>query len=386
MTILLFTSLVSLVVVVYSAVFVAVGVLKMRRLSDVSCKGSKSVPRVSVVVPACNEEKNIEKAILSLLAQEYSKLEIVVVNDRSIDNTGLVLENLQRQHPALTIHTITDVPEGWMGKSHALAEGAKLAAGEILVFTDADVLMEKTTIARAVNYGIANQLDHLSLLFKNTTRGCLLNGLILDAGMGLFLVFKPWMVRKRGSKHFIGVGAFNMIKKSVYKDIGGHQTIRMHPIDDVMLGKRVKQNGYRQDCLLAQDHVTVPWYGSVKEMVNGLLKNTFSVVHYRALLVPLQLLLIFVASVFPFWGAVWGEGSVQVICLLSAAVRLTSFYCGLAFLGLPAWYLAGALLTPFISGFIIIKSSFTTIRNKGIVWRGKFYPLRDLRKAKPLFF
>lgn len=386
MTISLIISLASFSMVAYAAVVAASGLLKMKRLGDVQADNSSGSPRVSIVVPACNEEEHIEKAVLSLLVQEYDNLEIIIINDRSSDNTGAVLENVRRLHPELKIHTIAELSDGWMGKSHALAQGAKLATGEFLLFTDADVIMEKTTISRAVNYCVANQLDHLALLFKNTTRGWLLNSLILDSGMGLFLAFKPWKVCQRRSKYFIGIGAFNMVKKSVYRTIGGHGSIRMHPIDDVMLGKIIKASGYQQDCLMGQDYVVVPWYDSVREMVNGLLKNTFSVLHYRLAFVPLQLVLIFVVNIFPLLGGVLGEGLVQQICLFSLAVRLAAFYGGLKILRLPVWYLAGSFLTPFISAYIIAKSAYVTTIHNGIFWRGRFYPLRDLKKESPLFF
>lgn len=386
MTIAVCISLLSLLIVVYSAVIIAVGTMKMKKLGDTHLSGDAVLPKVSVIVPACNEEKNIEKAILSLLAQEYDNMEIVVINDRSTDNTGMVLEDVRRCHPSVKIVTLTELPDGWMGKSHALDQGAKMSTGEIILFTDADVIMEKTTISRAVSYYLKNNLDHLSLLFKNTTRGWLLNSLILDGGMALLLLFKPWRVRKDTSSCFIGIGAFNMVRKSVYRDIGGHHSFRMHPIDDVMLGKRVKQSGYRQDCLVAQEYVTVPWYDSVQEMIGGLLKNTFSVLHYRLAFVPLQLLVIFTANIYPLFGTIWGEGPVQAICLCSLLIRLVLFSGGLLFLGLPVWYLAGSFLTPVISAYIVIKSAFVTTRNNGIFWRGSFYPLRDLKKARPLLF
>ncbi len=386
MTIALCLSLLSILMVVSSAVIVTGGIMEMKKLGDTELCVNGVLPRVSVIVPACNEGKNIKKAILSLLDQEYENKEIIVINDRSTDNTAMVLEGVRRNHPSVRILTLTEVADGWMGKSHALDQGAKMSTGEIILFTDADVIMEKTTISRAVNYFLEKKLDHLSLLFKNTTRGWLLNSLILDSGMALLLVFKPWRVRKDTSSCFIGVGAFNMIGRSVYKKIGGHRSIRMHPIDDVMLGKRVKQNGYRQDCLVAQDYVTIPWYGSVSEMVEGLLKNTFSVLHYRLAFVPLQLLLIFIANIYPFVGALWCEGAVQAICLLSLMVRSVLFCGGLHFLGLPVWYLAGSFLTPVISAYIVIKSAFVTTRNNGIFWRGRFYALQDLKKARPLLF
>ena len=226
-----------------SSMVLAVGVRRLRRLDHVPPGTCYSTPRVTVIMPACNEEENIEQAVLSFLAQDYLNLEILVVNDRSVDGTALVLQRLQTIHPKLRVHTITHLPDGWMGKSHALSEGAALAAGDYLLFTDADVVLEPTTVSRAMHLMVEDQLDHLSLIFENIGGGWLLNCLILEMGLGLLFFFRPWLVRSEKSKAFMGVGAFNLVKKSAYQKVGGHASIRMHPIDDLMLGKILKRQG-----------------------------------------------------------------------------------------------------------------------------------------------
>ncbi len=374
--------------VLLSALFLAAGVKKMRLLGDIDIwqGGVDSRPLVSIIVPACNEEEHIEQALMTLLAQDYPNLEIIVVNDRSIDTTGRVLEDLKVYYPRLITHEVTSLPEGWMGKSHALVTGAALAKGEYLVFTDADVLMENTTISRAVQCVINDQLDHLTLIFKNISGGWLLNSLILDAGMGLLFLFRPWAAKMTGGRAFVGIGAFNMVKRSVYNSVGGHERIRMHPIDDMMLGKIIKNLGFRQDCLLAYDFVTVPWYNSVKAMVNGLQKNMFAVLHYRLVLIPAVLFVIVTGTILPFWGAILGKGLLQAVCLFTVVVRLAGFASGLRTQGLPAYYLPGAVITPYLSIYILLKSVFTTLHQKGIFWRGRHYKLEDMKKSEPLLF
>lgn len=384
MSVLLLVSLIACCSIIISSVTLARGLKKMRRLSDMGTGHPGAGPLVSLIVPACNEERNIEKSLVSLLSQEYTNLEIIVVNDRSTDSTPAILKRLKSRFPGLTILEIVDLPEGWMGKSHALTKGAALAKGEYLVFTDADVVLEKTTISRAVAYMQGNRLDHLTLGFKNVTRGWLLNSLILDAAMGLLFLFRPWTVKKSSSRSFMGIGAFNMLKRSVYQEIGGHEDIKMHPIDDMMLGKLIKQHGFFQDCLLADDFVVVPWYDSVRAMSHGLEKNVFAVVHYRVLLIPVVLAAIIIPSIWPLWGLVLGDTAVQTVCLFTLGIRLVTFYKGLLVQGLPEWYLPGALITPYLSCYIILKSVFVTIKNDGILWRDRHYPLDELRKTEPL--
>ena len=263
--------------------------------------------------------------------------------------------------------------------------GAALAKGEYLIFTDADVVLEKTAIARAVGYALDNRLDHLTLVFKNISRGWLLNCLILDSAIGLMVFFRPWLVKQKGTGWFVGIGAFNMVKRSAYTAVGGHRAIKMHPIDDMMLGKIIKEHGLAQDCLLAYDFVTVPWYDSVGAMINGLQKNMFALIHYRLLLLPVVLLAVIVPSILPVWGVIFADTWSRAIFLLTVAIRLLTFYQGLRLQGLPARYVPGGLITPYISCWIIADSAFSTIKNKGIIWRGQHYALAELRKTEPFF-
>jgi len=382
----LFLAVFSCVVQLYCFLILANGVRKLRRLDDVAAEPNSPEPSVSVIMPACNEEKNIEQAVLALLAQTYSNLEILVVNDRSTDTTAQLLNWLQTAHPRLVVHEITELPAGWMGKSHALVQGAALASGEYLLFTDADVIMEPTTISRAIRHMQNDQLDHMSLLFKNRGGGWLLNCLILEMALGLLLAFRPWRVRLQGSREFIGIGAFNLVKRTAYEKVGGHASIRLHPIDDLMLGKILKEKGFRQDCLLGDRFVAVPWYDTVKEMIAGLEKNTFSFVHYHLSLIPPIVALLFLVNILPFWGVIFAATDARLFWLLALAGKLGTFFFGLRRQGLPTWYLPGAIIAPYLSIFIICNSAIVVQKNRGITWRGRFYPLAELKKSRRLFW
>lgn len=382
----LFLAVISCSVVLYCALVLVIGVRRLRLLDEVAADRNDPEPRISVIMPACNEEENIEQAVLSLLAQNYGNLEILVVNDRSVDGTAQVLKHLQAVHPNLIVHDITELPDGWMGKSHALAAGAKLATGEYLLFTDADVVMEASTISRAMRHMLGEGLDHLALLFENTGGGWLLKCLVLDMALGMLLFFRPWQVRQQGRREFIGIGAFNLVKRAAYDRVGGHAGIRMHPLDDLMLGKIIKEKGFRQDCLLAHGFVTVPWYDTVQAMIDGLQKNTFAFFHYRLSFIPPILVFLVVVHILPLWGAIFCGGAARIFWLLSLAIKLLGFFFGLRRQGMPTWYLLGALPAPYISLYIICKSAIAVRKNGGITWRGRFYALAELKKSRPLFF
>jgi len=362
------------------ALEVAGGIRRMTWLGDIATLTESPIPRISIIVPACNEAATIEPALRSLLAQEYANLEIIVVNDRSLDATGAVLARLAGEFPALQVLTITELPEGWLGKNHALQSGAARASGEYLLFTDADVSLEKSTLARALQHVRANSLDHLSIFFENVGGSGLLNALFLEIGGGLLLLFKPWLAKDPKSKRFMGVGAFNLVKAATYREIGGHRKIAMHPIDDVMLGKLIKRQGYRQECLLGQGFVAVPWYGTVQEFINGLMKNTFAAYHYRLRAAAAGVGAILLLGVLPLWGLIFAPGPARLLFGGAVAIRILSFIHGFREGGISPWYVGWSLLTPYLSIYITVKSVFLTLRNQGITWRGTHYPLEKLKQ------
>lgn len=361
-----------------------VGMGRLRSLDSTAC--SSTPPLVSIIVPACNEEKTIAKGVGSFLVQDYPNLEIVIIDDRSTDKTYDRLIVLQKQFPSLKIYQVKVLPDGWIGKSHALSYGASLAKGDYLLFTDADIQMKEGTVSSAVAYMEKNNIDHLSLFFRNISDGWFLDSLVLDGCAGLMLLFRPWRVSDPRSKAFVGVGAFNMVRKDVYREIGGHSSIRMHPIDDIMLGKVIKRKGMRQQCLLGLDFVSVHWYESVSQMINGMMKNVFSLFHYRVSVVCCTAIASILVHIMPLWGALLVPGYARLLFLLALSSRLAARICIQSLFRGSRWCIIGFLAAPYLSIYIVIKSAWLTVRTKGIEWRGTFYPLSELKKSEPILF
>ena len=339
----------------YATLDIILGLRKMRSLAEISPLPEQEQPVVSIIVPACNEADTIEPALRSILALAYAHLEVIVINDRSTDRTGDVLRRIQLDHPGLQVLEITELPDGWLGKSHALHQGAKAATGEYLLFTDADILFEQTTVARAMSLMVNEKLDHLALIFRNIARGLLLNAMMIDAGGGLFFLFKPWKAEDPKSRHFIGVGAFNMIRRSVYIQLGCHETIRMHPIDDIMLGKIIKRSGFRQACLSGYDFLSVRWYESPGKMIQGLMKNIFALYNFRVVYALAAVLMICLVTILPVWGTLLASGAAQSCFALAAVIRLFSSAYGALYTGTTLLAVPFSLLTPYVNVYIIIK-------------------------------
>ena len=385
MTLLFWLALIILLLTIAMSLEVALGMRKMANIKDVLPTQQEDVPRVSVIIPACNEADSIEPALQSVLELDYANLEIIVVNDRSTDNTGAVLERMKNRYPNIILHNISELPKGWMGKSHALHSGAEQAHGDYFLFTDADIIMEKTTLSRAMHHMLGNNLDHMSLFFGSIAQGGLLNTLFMDAGTGLMLLFKPWKAKDKNSNKYMGAGAFNLVKASAYKAIEGHSALAMHPIDDIMLGKVLKQRGFSQDCLFGPDFVQTEWYATVREYINGVMKNTFAVYQFNVMKVLLGIFFIIMFNILPFWAFFFTSGITRA--LFGAAVMVRILLSVNVFLKekMSPWYSVWSLVTPYINIYIIVKATITTILNKGITWRGTHYPLDEL-KAKVVNF
>ena len=351
----------------------------MITLDDVLPLQRVNVPKVSVIIPACNEAPTIEPALKSILTMDYADLEVIAVNDRSVDGTGAILEKMQKQYPGLQIYDISELPEGWLGKNHALEYGAERARGEYLLFTDADIIMEKSSLARAMHHMLENKLDHMSMFFKNIAPGGLLNALILDGGGGLMLLLKPWKAKDPNSKRYMGVGAFNLVKSTVYKAIDGHKTIAMHPIDDVMLGKVIKHSGFSQDFLLGHNFIQAEWYVTVREFINGLMKNTFAFCNYNMANVLFGVLIVVIINILPLLAFFFTSGITRGLFGAAVMVRILSFAGGFSKTGINPWYSIWALVTSYIYIYIALKAAITTKINRGIVWRGTYYSLDELK-------
>ncbi len=357
---------------------VALGMRRMTKIRDILPMQQEDVPKVSVIIPACNEADTIEPALQSVLELDYGNLEIIVVNDRSTDDTGAVVDRMKRKYPNIILHKISELPKGWMGKSHALQSGAEQAQGEYLLFTDADVMMEKTTLSRAIQHMLENKLDHMSMFWGSSAPGGLLNAMIMDAGGGLMLLFKPWKAKDRKSKRYMGVGAFNLVRATAYRAIDGHSAFSMHPIDDIMLGKVLKQRGFSQDCLLAQELLQVKWYVTVRDFINGVMKNTFALYHFSVMKVLLGILFIIMLNVLPFWAFFFTSGITRALFGTTVIIRIVSFVNAFLEAKISPWYSLWSLVSPYINIYIAIKAAITTILNKGITWRGTHYSLDEL--------
>jgi glycosyltransferase involved in cell wall biosynthesis len=339
-------------------------------------------PRISLIIAARNEKKNIETALQSVLNQDYPDLEVMVIDDRSTDGTSAILDRIGQKCPKLKVFHISELPEGWLGKNHALYSGAQKASGKFLLFMDADVVMEPSTVRRALGYLIEKRLDHITIFPELKLKGIWLNMVVGAFSITFGLYTRPWKAKDPKSRHHIGIGAFNLVRTEAYRKAGTHQKIAMRPDDDMKLAKLIKKGGFRQDCLLGKGMIFVEWYSSLSELIHGLEKNAFASVNYHLSAVIAATAGNILFFILPFAGVFLSTGPAQIFFLL-ALIVMVILYLNHAYLqGLNPWYGLGFPFADIIFIYIIWNSTLKTLFQNGIEWRDTHYPLEKLRANK----
>jgi glycosyltransferase involved in cell wall biosynthesis len=382
MIILIFVGLASLLGVLVLAGEAWLGSRRIGALRDMAPGPREDWPTVSIIVPALNEAATIRPALTSLLALDYPALEIIAINDRSTDATGRILAEMARTDARLRVHQLRELPAGWLGKNHALWFGAARATGDFLLFTDADVVMTAASLRRAIDFMLRHRLDHLAVLFEIKVAGGLLNMLIIDFACAFMAAMKPWRARRLGSRYHIGVGAFNLVRAATYRRCGTHRAIALQPVDDVALGRLLKDGGGRQDCLFGYHAISVKWYDSVAALVRGLEKNIFPFCNYSLPRIMATSTLIIVLRIWPLLSPLTGQGALIIINGLLIGLQVTLALNAAARSAIPLRHIVWFPLSAFIGLYILWNSTIKTLWRGGIVWRGTFYSLDLLQKKK----
>ena len=350
-------------------------------------EGSKPVdryPSVSVVVAARNEEAGVGEALGSVLDQDYpGSLEVLAVDDRSTDRTGGIIADLAARRPdRLRILKIDQLPDGWLGKNHALYRGAAEAGGEWLLFTDADVRFSPDCLELAMRYVETERLDHLTLAPELLSSGMALKSFVTAFTFVFGVTQRPWRASDPGAKEAVGVGSFNLLKKEAYLQAGTHKAIRLRPDDDMRLARLLKDAGCSQSVAYGTGCVSVEWHQTLGGAVKGLEKSIFPGVDYRLSAIVAASLLLFLTNVWPFVGVflarrramrlLFGVDVLAVVAMYAYGPRVSGY-------SLPIPY---AALHPFGMGTFIyaaFRSAYVALAKGGIEWRGTFYPLRVLK-------
>ena len=354
-------------------------------------------PTLSVVVTACNEAEEIEASVRSLLRQDFPGLEIVVVDDRSEDATGAILDRIAAEPGAagrLVVRHNRDLPPGRLGKCHACALGAAQATGEWILFADGDVrFATPDLLSRTLFAAIRARLDHVAVLPDLRPQTLLTEATTNAFGWIDLLGVRAYEMDKDAARGGGGVGAFNLVRRSAYDRIGGHDALLMDVADDYKLGRLLKESGARQRLFFGRGLVLCRWQKSALAVVKGLEKNFFGGFDYSLVKTAIVWLLLAASTFGPtalFLGALGGgvlpgETRSATAAVAALLVQLLSVVVGHAAFGdRNGGRFAAVLLFP--AGFALVlaaiaNSTWRTLRRGGVVWRGTLYPLAELRRG-----
>jgi glycosyltransferase involved in cell wall biosynthesis len=341
-------------------------------------------PQVSIIVPARDEEEDIEQGLTGLLALDYDNYEVIAVNDRSTDRTGKIMDRVAASpaaHGRLKIVHVSELPSGWLGKTHAMWTAGLRATGEWLLFTDADVLFKPDVLRRALAYAESEQADHV-VVFPRMIMKRPGEKMMIAFFQTLFTFgHRPWRVADPDTDDHMGVGAFNMVRRTAYETVGTYKALRMEVLDDMKLGKVIKKAGLRQRNVFGEDLISVRWAKGAMGVVDNLTKNFFAVLSFQWWRALASAFGLFFLNLWPFIGLWLAHGWVR----LPYAIALGSMF--LIYLGMslrssiPPYYFVLHPVSTVLFEYTLLRSMFLTLWNDGVTWRGTKYPLEELRKG-----
>lgn len=338
-------------------------------------------PKLSVIVPARNEVDHLRGAATSILRQDYPALELILVDDRSTDGTGAIMAELAAAHPdRVRVATIGQLPPGWLGKNHALWVGARRATGAWLLFTDADVVFEPACFRRAIAYAEAHRLDHLALYPQVEAEGYWLEAFVSFFVYGFLTGSRPHLAADPKSDIGIGIGGFNLLRRTAYETIGTHRAISLRPDDDLRLGRRVKLFGLRQGLVFGVDLARVEWYPTLTAAIVGVEKGMFPGLDYSLAKTAASIGFLWATMILPYL-AVWrARGLDRRLLLASIGVHTANYLYANQIRGRSVYRLAPALpLTGLLLTYMVLRSAYLALAQHGIRWRDTLYSLEELR-------
>jgi glycosyltransferase involved in cell wall biosynthesis len=343
------------------------------------------VPHVTVIVPARDEQDSIQETLESLLRSTGIQAQIVAIDDRSEDRTGELMDAVEAKSNKgsnfLEVIHNRELPQGWLGKPHALALGVARARAPWLLFTDGDVFFAPQALELALRVATKTGADHFVLVPTLTHEGLLAAGVQGSIqALGQFAA-RMWKVQDPDAKDFFGVGGFNLLSADALEAVGGMERLRMEIVEDVSLGWLVKKELRRKSMMvLGPGLAKIAWMQGPFGIVSLLEKNAFAGFRYSigtAVLASVLLTLQAVVPLLALAAGPWGIGAcVTFYCSVAMSFRANRKLNGISPL-LAILYAPSVV----ILAWAFLRSMILTIKRGGVTWRGTLYPLAELKRA-----
>jgi hypothetical protein len=343
-------------------------------------------PNVTVIVPARDEQDSIEACLESLLRSEAVRAQIVAIDDRSEDHTGALMDAVAAtscggSNTLEVIHN-RELPDGWLGKPHALALGVARARAPWLLFTDGDVTFAPETLELSLRTAMNANADHFVLVPTLTHEGTLAAGVQGSIqALGQFAA-RMWKIQDPDAKDFFGVGGFNLLRAEAVEAFGGIERLRMEIVEDISLGWLVKRELRRKSMMVVGPELAkIPWIQGPLGIVRLLEKNAFAGFRYSIGTAIVAVVLLVLQAVVPLMALAAGPWGIAACFTLYGSVAL-SFHANRKLNHISP--LLAILYAPsvVILAWAFLRSMILTVKRGGVVWRGTLYPLAELKRCK----
>jgi chlorobactene glucosyltransferase len=371
-------TILQLLLILAIIIYLTANIIYLVRLSPAR-KPVVDPPRISVCVPARNEERGIRGCLQSLLDQDYPNFEVIAVDDHSTDRTGEILRDLEKENSHLKVLQGQDLPEGWLGKPFALYQAFNIAEGDYLLFTDADPIFECHALNTAVGVMRERELDVLTLM-PQAEFGSFWERAVQPVIFGFIASLTRFKnVNDQDHESAMGFGAFLMFRCSAYEKIGGHEAGKADVLEDVLIAKRAKKAGLKLLVADAKQLFSIRMYFGLKEIWTGWRKNMFpamkrsilrAVWHISMVLgFLLTPYIVLAVNIFLQTGWLWIGMALAGVVMVTAAAYKTCDELGLH-RNTAALFPLGAV----VMAAIMLNSMLYTLVRKKTEWRGRIYP------------
>ncbi len=348
-----------------------------------------ALPKLSIIVPARNEQRSIEACVRSLCAQRYVDAEVIVLDDGSSDETPAILARLAAEYPNLRVVRGGDIPAGWVGKPWALAQAAQYARGAWLLFTDADSVHAPAGAASALHFALAGGIDALTLVTGQDVE-TLWERVVLPSILGMVLYASGTLGElndPRQTERTLANGQYILVRRDAYDALGGHSALRGEIVEDVAFARRLKADG-RFRLVIADGHhlARVRMYRSLSEIWQGFTKNVYVGAEGRATLLGAGLAFVTLTSVAPplLALAAAARGRPALVAEAAACTLATISASAWAFrrVGFPSHLAIFQPVGTALFGAIIVNSTWRVLSGRGVEWRGRRYSGRNATQAR----
>ncbi len=339
-------------------------------------------PKISVVVPARNEEEAIVPALRSLGKQSYKNLEVILVNDCSEDETLALAQEIAKEYPCVRVVDGKPVPKGWLGKPHAMAQGLEVASGEYILFTDADIIHSETSIEAGLAFLQKHDGDLLSLgpsviagsVFEDITIGAAIS-MISFIPIWLFNIQKLWFAGT-------AAGAYILVRREAFDRAGGIESIKRAFIDDLTIGRNVKMSGGKTFLARGEHLIKLRPFPSAAALIKGTEKNLFAVFFNSVLLAffiaTIPVLVIYVAPYLMWFYCLFSKVAFDwfVISVLTTIIIFMHIVRALLLVyhdEFRWWLIPTFPIGCLIFLLLVWRAAFRTIFRRATQWRGRDY-------------